>query len=193
MKVVRDHRAKWLPSRHRYALSKLIAFVMFRAARHPANLETSGDAETPQTSAAGGAAPASPGMVDHYVFSIDPNQSSLEAFTVAALVFVTTAVDLAVLLPLRPWIAVPVAILATPWLLQIPLYVAGLLFHNERVTSIVILTLVAAASGFVASMPTPARFVAWLYLAVLTLNALAWFVAQPLRKRMDALEQECAV
>ena len=191
MKVVRDHRAKWLPSRHRYALSKLIAFVMFRAARHPANLERSGDVENPQPAA--GAAPASPGMIDHYVFSIDPNQSSLEAFTVAALVFITSAVDLAVLLPLRAWIAIPIAIFATPWLLQIPLYVAGLLFHNERVTSIVILTLVAMASSFVASMPTPARFVAWLYLAVLTLNALAWFVAQPLRKRMDALEQECAV
>lgn len=192
MKVVRDHRAKWLPSRHRYALSKLIAFAMFRIARHPERSERSGGVDL-QTSAAAGAAPSEPGMIEHYVFSIDPNQSSVEAFTVAALVLITSTVDLAVLLPLRTWIAVPIAILATPWLLQIPLYVAGLLFHNERVTSIVILTLVAAASSFVAEMPTPARFVAWLYVAVLTLNALAWFVAQPLRKRMEALEQECAV
>lgn len=190
MKIVRDPRAKWLPSRHRYALSKLLAFAMFRAARLPAGGQSR--EESLQTSPASDAA-TSVASIGHYVFSIDRNQSSLEAFAVATLVFITTAVDLAVLLPLRPWLAIPLAILVTPWLLQIPLYIAGLLFQNESVTSIAILTVVAGASSLVATMPTPARFVTWFYFAVLALNAIAWVIVQPLRRRMDALEQECAV
>ena len=148
-------------------------------------------------SAGGAALPpgslATLGMTRRYAFFIDRNQSTPEAFAVAALVFVTTVVEVTALLPFRLWISALLAIVVTPWLLQIPLYVFGLLFRSEKVTSIAILTLVAITAGFVAAQPTPARFVMWFFFGAFALNALAWVIVQLLRSRMQALEQECGV
>jgi hypothetical protein len=203
MKLVRDHRAKWLPSRHHYALSKLIAFALFRYGRagggergagrsfdeHPSNMQGPVDGATPHSDASDPAAPAS----IRYAFAIDRNQSTPEAFTVAALVFLTTAADVAALLPFRLWLSLPLAIVLTPWLLQVPLYVAGIPFGNAKFTSVFILTTVVIASSWAGTRQTPLRFMAWLFFAVLLLNAVAWVPVRLLDRRIRALEQECGV
>ena len=168
MKFISDRRAKWLPSRHHHALAKLIAFLVFRAQKR-------------------GIAPPS----TRYAFPIDDDQSAAETFLVAVWVFVTAAVEMAALLPFRPWISAIIAVITMPWLLQIPLYVVGLMFGSRTLTSRATLTILAVTSGFVAVMPTPVRYVAWLFFAVLVVNALAWPIAWLLREPMRALEQQC--
>ena len=203
MKIVRDHRAKWLPSRHHYALSKLIAFAVFRYRRaeggerragagetsgHSESVERAGPPDAPASSESSG--PASPSEL-RYIFAIDRDQSALEAFTVSALVCLTTAANVAALLPFQLWLSLPLALILTPWLLQVPLYAAGIPFGSPKLTSVFILTVVVIASSRVAAMQTPLRYVAWLFFAVLALNAVAWVVVRLLGSRLEALEQEC--
>jgi hypothetical protein len=200
MKLVRDHRAKWLPSRHHYALSKLIAFAIFRYGRADGGERRSSSADHPERSAgrvgdapllSESSDPVAPSI--RYAFAIDRNQSTPEAFTVAALVLLTAVADIAALLPFRLWLSLPLAIVVTPWLLQVPLYVAGIPFGNAKFTSVFILTTVVIASSWVGTMQTPLRFAAWLFFAVLALNAVAWVPVRLLGRRMQALEQECGV
>jgi hypothetical protein len=206
MKLVHDHRAKWLPSRHHYALSKLIAFAIFRYRRaEGGERRAGGSLSTPQPGRgegsgpvegaavpSGSSDPAAPPSI-RYAFAIDRNQSTPEAFTVAALVLLTTVADVAALLPFRLWVSLPLAIILGPWLLQVPLYAAGIPFGNTKFTSVFILTTVAIASSWAGAMQTPLRFVPWLFFAVLALNAAAWVPVRLLDRRMLALEQECGV
>jgi len=193
MKLVRDHRAKWLPSRHHYALSKLIAFAVFRYGRAGGGEQGPVDAAGVPPGASDPAAPPAVPASVRYAFAIDRNQSTPEAFTVAVLVLLTAMADVAALLPFRLWLSLPLAIILTPWLLQVPLYVAGIPFGNSKFTSVFILTTVVIASAWVGAMQTPLRFVAWLFFAVLALNAVAWVPVRLLGRRMQALEQECGV
>jgi hypothetical protein len=101
--------------------------------------------------------------------------------------------DVAALLPFRLWISLLLAIVLTPWLLQVPLYVAGIPFKNTKLTSVFIYTTVVIVSSWVGAMQTPLRFMAWLFFAVLALNAVAWVPARLLDRRMQRLEQECGV
>lgn len=206
MKLVRDHRAKWLPSRHHYALSKLIAFAIFRYRRAEDGARRAGgdiSADHPKPGAGpgpvdGAAVPSgSPDAVAppsiRYAFAIDRNQSTPEAFTVATLVCLTTVADVAALLPFPLWLSLPVAIVLTPWLLQVPLYAAGIPFKNTKFTSVFIYATVVIVSSWVAAMPVPLRFVPWLFFAVLALNAVAWVPVRLLNRRMQELERECGV
>ena len=168
MKTVCDHRAKWLPSRYHFALAKVIAFLVFRAQKP--------DPVPPST---------------RYVFPIHDHQSEAEAFAVAAWVFLTAVVELAALLPFRPWISAIIAVISVPWLLQVPLFVLGSMFGSRTLTSLVTFAILMIASAFVAVMPTPVRYSAWLFFAVLAANAMAWPVALLLREPMGALEQQC--
>lgn len=171
MKIVRHNGAKWLPSRHHYALAKLIAF----AVSHAASSE------------------ASPVPSKRYAFPIDRDQSTPENFAVAAWISATALIETAVLLPFRPWISVLIALLATPWLLQVPLYTVGIVTGNRKLTSAATFMVLVIASSFVAMMPTPARFAAWAFFGVLALNAMAWVIVQLLRKPIAALEERCGV
>jgi hypothetical protein len=168
VKFISDRRAKWLPSRHRYALGKLIAFLVFRAQKR-------------------GITPTS----TRYAFPVDDNQSAAETFLVAVWVFLTAVVEMAALLPFRPWVSAIIAVITMPWLLQIPLYVVGLIFGSRTLISMTTFTILAITSAFVAVMPMMARYVAWLFFAVLAANALAWPIAWLLREPMRALEQQC--
>jgi hypothetical protein len=205
MKLVRDHRAKWLPSRHHYALSKLIAFAVFRYGR-----AEGGERRAGEPFRAGHSEPNEPALVEgaavpsgssepaaaraiRYAFAIDRNQSTPEAFTVSTLVCLTMVADVAALLPFRLWLSLPLAIILTPWLLQVPLYAAGIPFKNTKFTSLFIYTTVVIVSLWVGSMQTPLRFMPWLFFAVLALNAVAWVPVRLLDRRMQGLERECGV
>jgi hypothetical protein len=168
MRMVSDHRAKWLPSRHHYALAKLIAFCIFRTRKAEA---------APQQA--------------RYVFPAQDHQSAAECFLVAGWMLVTAVVELAALLPFRPWISAVVAVLTVPWLLQIPLFVLGSAFGSRTLTSVSTFTIMAIASTFVAAMPGVVRYSAFFFFVVLAANALAWPIVWLLRQPMSALESQC--
>jgi hypothetical protein len=173
VRVVRDCNARWLPSRHRSALAKLIAFVLFTSsAKAPASRDT--------------------------VYAIDRDQSALEQFSTSVWLMLTLIVDIAVLLPLRPWLAAIVAVLAAPWLVQIPMYVCGTIVTlpgsaNQSVNSAATILAIAILSAIVATRPGPARYVSWLFFGLLALNAVAWVIVRLLRARIGALEARCGV
>jgi hypothetical protein len=168
MNVVRDKpQAKWLPSRHRFALARLVAYAMLRFA------------------------PPKPMDVDHLILSIDRDQSAAENYAAAAWYFATVLCFTAALLPLAtPWAliaAFPLSLIVV----QIPIYAAGLPFGNCRLTSIVYATCGAAASLYFASRPTWIRFPAYIYLGVLSLNAVAFVIMWLLRHQVRAAEDRC--
>ena len=84
MKLVRNADARWLPSRHRYALARLVAFVLFqkRWLRH----------RTPN------------------VYAIDRDQSTVESYTISVWILATVTCYLA---PFTTWwLALPAAMIA---------------------------------------------------------------------------------
>src|SRR5262249_25819176 len=93
--------ARWLPSRHQFALSKLIASLTGRLRR------------TPQLD------------VDHLLLAIDREQSAVENYTVSVWFWLTTACYLAAVLPLRPWLAIAITIPLAAFVVQIPLYLGA--------------------------------------------------------------------
>jgi hypothetical protein len=92
-----DPSAFWLPSRHRFALSRLIAFVMFKRAKM--KLE-----------------------VDHLLLAIDRDQSAIETYTLSVWVLAASACYVAAVLPLSPGWAMLLGIPIAAFLLQLPLY-----------------------------------------------------------------------
>ncbi|MEA2336532.1 MAG: hypothetical protein QOE82_539, partial [Thermoanaerobaculia bacterium] len=102
MNVVVDRpEARWLPSRHRFALARLIAYVTLRGAR--------GVAEKPE----------------HLILPIDRDQTAVEMNSIAVWVLATTICYVAAVLPLA-WpialiIAIPLALIAV----HFPIVVIG--------------------------------------------------------------------
>lgn len=173
MRIVRERtEARWLPSRHRYALARLVAFLMLRASR--------------------------PGRRPGLILAIDRDQSTLENFTVGAWAVVTTTAYLAA--PMRgAWklAALPLAILA----LQLPLYLMGavllplfgrpLYAFNHRINSTLLWVLLILASSYFATTAGVTRFVAYLFFAVVALNASAAVILFLMRGSVAAWEQRC--
>ena len=172
MKVLHDRNARWLPSRHRTALAKLIAFAKLRTAH------------TPQPTTA--------------LYVIDRDQSATEQFAMSVWLALTLTADLAALLPLRPWLAAVVAVVMSPWLLQIPTYVFGTsirlpLAGNQSMNSGVTILLLAILSAAVAARPGPERFLAWPFFGVIALNATAWVLLRLFEGAIRRLEARCGV
>lgn len=173
MRIVRDRaEARWLPSRHRYALARLIAFVMLRGSRPERR----------------------PGLI----LAIDRDQSALENVAISAWIILTTTCYLAA--PLRgAWklFALPLAFVA----LQLPLYLMGavllpllgrpLYAYNHRINSMFLWVLLILASSYFATTPGIARYVAYLFFAVLGLNACAALVLLAMRGKVAEWEARC--
>ena len=90
--------ARWLPARHQFALSRLIAFLVQRLATPP-KLD-----------------------VDHLLLAVDREQSAYENYIVSVWFWLTTACYLAVLMPLHPALAIVIAIPLAAFVVQVPLY-----------------------------------------------------------------------
>ena len=151
MKVVRDDpAARWLPSRHRFALARLIAYIMSRRKTHEKM------------------------NVDHLLLAIDRDQSAIENYFLSIWFCVTAICFVAAALPLPAvWsaiVAVPIATIA----MQIPMYI-GLPMH---VSSVLLLLVEFCASAYFASTPSPVRYVAWLFIIILFTNAIAWVITR---------------
>ena len=178
MRVVRNRAdARWFPSRHNFALFRLAAYLRLRRAR--------------------------PEQRDG-IFVIDRHQSTAETWLVMSWVTLTFACYLAMTL-FVDWhiaLALPVSLPLAVVLLEVPAIVSALtiapLFHTIagdrmngfRVNGVVIMILFSAASVYFALHPTWIRFVAWQFLALLALNAIAAVIAFPLRHSIARLEAQ---
>lgn len=165
MKLVRNPEALWLPSRHRYALARLVAFSLVW--RRISSLRPEAEAQ------AGKPAPHA-----SIAYAIDPDQSTLENYTISVWVLATVTCYLA---PFTTWyLAFPAALVA----IEIPIYISGLLLNNQRINSIVLWTLLAIASVW-------GGWVGRFFLGVLIANAVAFAIMFALRKRVRELEARC--
>ena len=168
MRVVHDRpEVRPLPSRRRFALTRLIALLA------PANDD---------------------GGAEHIVLAIDPDQtpaeSHLACFWFTATLACYMAVVLPVILPLALVVAVPLAVLSIPvicMLATLPLPDGD----NTDVSSAALFIVLAIASAYFALQPSWVRFVAWFSLGVLIANALSAAILWLLRGRMRQLEARC--
>jgi hypothetical protein len=161
--------AKWFPSRHHFALARLFAFVR---SQFPVRQRTD---------------------VDHILLSIDRDQSALETYVIAIWIFLTFTCYVAAVLP-PPWMIAAPAIAAL--LVQLITGSVGLIgsvrANHLRRNSMILFGLMIIASAYFALQPTLVRYVAWSFLAVVALNAIAWLAMVALRRSVRKLEQRCA-
>jgi len=175
MKVVADRpAARWLPSRHRFALARLIGYLRLRRSRLTS--------EQPE----------------HLILSIDRDQTALEIHLVALWVFVTTVCYLAAALPLVLPLAIVLAIPLAAIVIHLPVVVGGpllrLMFGDGnyiKIISVTTMALLLIASGYFATTATWARAVAWLFFAILIVNSLASVIVWFLRGAIQAAEERC--
>jgi hypothetical protein len=159
LRIVRDREdARWLPSRFRFALFRLFAFVRMIGAR-PCER---------------------PGIM----LAIDPDQSTIEQCGIALWTAATLSCFLASVMPLA------VAIILTPVAMLIPLWIfrGGVRFH-----SILSMALIAIAAAYFATRPIWIRYVAWQFLALMALNAIAALIMLPLRGQVRKMEERCGL
>lgn len=165
--------ARWLPSRFRFALFRLFAFVRMRAAK-------------PE--------PRDVALV------IDRNQSVIESYTISAWTALTVVCYLAETL-LDSW-PLPLAFIAAIPLVnvvfEIPIILLGTIVRRDRnnldTQSAFLMVLLSAASLYIALAESFARswirFAAWQFLALVALNAIAAALMFLLRGAIARMETE---
>lgn len=180
--IVRDRAdARWLPSRSRYALARLIAYL--RARRSP------------------------PAEVRGMILPIDRDQNAAEIYSVAAWMFLTTSCYAGELLARRTAPAVaalaaaPLALLllhaavAINGFVVMPLAGAVLRRRSSNHTgaaSTNLMLLFFAATAYFATVESWVRFAAWTAIVVAGLNTFAAVVLHLIHDSVDALERRCA-
>jgi len=174
--VVIDHpEARLLPSRHRFALARLIAYARLLRARPPAN------------------------RPEHLILPIDRDQTAAEMNGIAIWVFITTTCYIAAMLPLARPVAVIVAIPLAAIAIHLPIVVGGPILRliigdgdHVKIVSAITMALLLIASSYFAVSPAWARLAAWFFFAVLVLNTAAAIVVWLLRSPIRAAEKRCA-
>jgi hypothetical protein len=158
---------RWLPSRHHFALARLIALVMLKA--------------TP---------PAKD--VDRVIFAVDRHQSTAENYTVSILFTVISTCYIAALIPLATPLALLVALPLAQIAIQLLIVGGGLIVRSMAANSAFMMLTAVTASLYFATRATWVRFPAYAFLAIVALNAIAFVVMWLLRDRVRALELRCA-
>jgi hypothetical protein len=174
--VVTDRpEARLLPSRHRFALARLIAYAKLRSAREVAN------------------------DTEHLILPIDRDQTAVEMNGIAIWVFATTVCYVAAALPLRWTAAMVVAIPIAAIVIHFPILVIGPIVRmligdgdHIKIISVITMSLLVIASSYVAASSSWARYVAWLFFAILIANVAAAVIVRILRGRIRAAEERCA-
>jgi hypothetical protein len=174
--VVRDRpEARWLPSRHHFAVARLIAYAKLRGAREGAR------------------------NAEHLILSIDRDQTAAEMNGAAIWVFITTVCYIAAALPLIWPVAIVISIPIAAIVLQFPTVVIGPIVRmligdgdHIKIISVIAMSLLVIASSYFAVSSSWARYVAWFFFAVLLVNAAAAIVVQLLRGGIRAAEERCA-
>ena len=170
MNVVRDRpAARLLPSRHHFALTRLIAYVALLAAR----------CEEREAGLA---------------LAINRGQSAAEIYVAAVWIYATSVAYLAAALPWPWWTTIVPLAVVTPLLLQLPLFAIGWAMgdrDNVRLQSTALMSILLMASSYFATLPSPVRYAAWLFLGLVALNALAAALLFVLRRAVRAAEERC--
>lgn len=167
MRIVRGRAdARWLPSRFNYGLFRLFAYARLKAAK-------------PE--------PRDVALV------IDANQNPMESFAIGVWTTLTLACYAAGTL-FASW-PLPLGLLAGVVVgmtcLQIPVVLIGLMLrtrNNIPLTAGVMMALLIGAAVVFARAESWLRFVAWQFLAVLALNALAAGIVFLLRHAVAEME-----
>lgn len=177
MKLIRGRSdARWLPSRHNYALFRFFGYLRLRSSS------------------------ADPADV---ILPIHPHQSAAETYIVGAWYTGTITCYLASALfdswPLALALAVslPLAIVS----LHLPLFFSGLVVaplwgvvsrarsdRHERINSVVFMLVLFAGAGWAVTRPGWVRLAGWQVLALAVLNSLAAFAVWLLRDDIGRLE-----
>ncbi len=167
--------ARALPSRYRYALSRLLALAAPRRVTIEHGVRTA--------------------------TAIDRDQCAAEHYTVAVLVWLITSSYVAGIITARvrpAWWAplLLLDLLATPLLLQIPMYIAGGLLlrgrNNQELNTLLTFVLLLIPSSYAAVSASWTRWVAWLFFALVIADALAAVILWPMGRRIAEMERRCA-
>lgn len=181
MKTVKDRAdARWLPSRFRYAIFRLLAYRMIRRRK-------------PQ---------ATPGLV----LVIDRDQSALEYYTITVWLMATVSCYIGAVLSrfTNVTIAALVAVPLASFVLTIPVYVTGLVMplaraagirqeQSLRVGSTVVFFLLTICAAYFALEQSWVRYVALSFFAILLVNGIAAVVVWSLRGRFVELDDQFGV
>ncbi len=172
--VVDRPMARWLPSRHRFALARLVAYVRLRFDKPAA------------------------GQPEQLILPIDRDQTVAEMYGVAVWVFVTTACYVAASLPFRLPSSIVLAIPLAAIAIHVPIVAGGpvvrLLMgdgNHIKIISVITMGLLLMASSYAVTTASWARFVAWLFFAILVFNGAAAVVLRLLRGAVQAGEERC--
>jgi hypothetical protein len=165
MKVIRDRAdARWLPSRHHFALFRLFAFLRMRSVKPEPR----------------------PGLM----LVVDRDQTAAEHHGVSLWIVLTVTCYVAATL-FATWpvaLALPVAFVLAAGAIEVPVVLGGLVLPARANSVLVMLVLIAAAAYF-ATQRTWVRFAAWQFLALVALNALAAMIVFLLREPIARLER----
>jgi hypothetical protein len=165
MKLVRDDAARWLPSRHRFALTRLLAYFISLRRRPSAR---------------------------RVLLVVDRDQSQLESYALSILYLaLATSYVAAFLRPAAMVLALPIAAA----LIEVPMYLVGFCVPRRDarvdVASFVLMALMVLASAWMATRASWARVPAWAFLALCGCNAIASMVLFAMRRRVAELERRC--
>jgi hypothetical protein len=176
MKLIIDKpKVRQLPSRRRFALARLIALVTFR---FPAR--------------------TTPG-VDRVIYAIDRDHDQVENFFVSLWFAVTAIAYTAALLPFRQSAAAAlVAVAIAPFALAFLMFSAGLFTRYgdgdyRRYQSIYHMAVLLALSLHFARSQSLVRYVAWCFLAICAVNAIAAAIMLFARGTVARMEAECGL
>ena len=166
MKLVRGRAdARWLPSRHRFALFRLYAFFRLLGAK--------------------------PEPREGLVLVVDRDQTAFEHHGASIWIVLTVACYFAATLfadwPLAAGLAagLPAAALA----IEFPIWIGGLIPGRARGVAFVTMFLLIAASIHFARQASWVRFAAWQFLGLIAINALASAIVFLLRAPIARLER----
>jgi hypothetical protein len=116
--------------------------------------------------------------IDRVILADDRYQSAAENYLAAFGYLALVVCFLAAFMPIVA--AVPLSLVA----IELPLFAAGLPFGNRRLNSIAYVACGAAMAWYLALQPRWIRFAGYAFFAVLALNAIAFVVIWPLRRRI---------
>ena len=167
MRMVRGKaEARWLPSRHRFALCRLYAFLRLSAAK---------------------AEPREAVML-----VVDRDQTAWEHHATSVWIVITVTCYLAATLfrALPVVLAIVVAIPVAAALIEVPIVAGGFLMRGRGgPNGVFFMVLMIAASAYLARHASWVRFVAWQFLGVLAVNAVAAAIVFLLRGPIARLER----
>lgn len=116
---------------------------------------------------------------------LDRDQSAFESYSLALIVWLTAACYVYAAIPNA--IVAVIALPAAPLLLQMPMFVTRLILPSDRAhhdaNAWLLLTILLAASAYLAVSHSWVRFVAWGFIALFPINAIAAIVMRFAERR----------